>query len=251
MSVSSGAISLSVDDVGQKRKLFAVTTPSTSPSLQETTFEQINVTSANYFIISHQQLMQNASDGIDPVQAYADYRSADYNVAVFEIHDLYNQYNYGDPSALAIKNLMKEAVSLGNPEYLFLIGKTSDLKAAYYRTANPSIPVLVPTYGVPGSDALFTTGLKDAYVPAVPTGRLSAYNSEDVKNYLDKVKEMEALSYDELWRKHVLLLSGGKDALELSLFLSFVNGFKSVAESDFLGGKDFYQKEGVIRNRLH
>ena len=243
VSVSTGALSLSVDNVSVPRKLYVVTAPLPSPDLGEVQMDQINLSQANFYIISHNRLMQNASDGINPVQAYADYRSSDFEVALVEIHEVYNQFNYGDPSAIAIKNLMKAAVGSGEPQYLFLIGKTTDLKAAYYRTANPNVPMLVPTYGVPGSDALFSVGITDPYVPAVPTGRLSAYTSEDVKNYFAKVKAMELLPYDALWRKNILQLSGGGNTLELSVFAQYMEGFKNIAESDFLGGKTFKKQK--------
>jgi hypothetical protein len=241
VSATSGSVSLSVDNVTESRKLHAVSAPLSSPALAEQTFQPIGLSGKNYLIISHRDLMQNASDGKDPVKAYADYRASSYSVATVEIHDIYNQYNYGDPSALAIRNFLKHAIAVGNPKYLFLIGKTSTVDNAYYRTApGIAIPMLVPTFGKPGTDALFSVGLtKNDFVQEISTGRLSAYKSEEVKNYLDKVKEMEALPYDALWRKHIMQLSGGQNVIELSTYAAYINAFSNVAESDFLGGKTF------------
>ena len=51
----------------------------------------------------------------------------------------------------------------------------------------------------------FTAGLAGTtFEPAVPTGRIPALKPDDVAAYLNKVKEMEQLPYNELWRKNIL-----------------------------------------------
>lgn len=240
-TIESGAIYFSInDDPSVSRKILAVTNPIAVVGLKEAITTKLNPAQANYLIISHDKLRAAASDGLDPVQAYADYREADFDVHIADINDLFDQFNYGDPSPLAIKNYLKYASSIAERDYLFLIGKGLDLTFVPYRVLNYSTgevkPHFIPSFGVPGSDALFSVGLSDPMLPAIPTGRLNAQNSEDIKNYLDKVKAMESLPYDALWRKKLLQLSGGQTAAELSLFSSYIGTFKSVAESEYLGG---------------
>ncbi len=63
---------------------------------------------------------------------------------------------------------------------------------------------------MPGADMAFTAGLNGTtFQPEVPTGRLTASTSIQVASYLNKVKETEALPFDDLWRKNLLHLSEG------------------------------------------
>lgn len=242
-TIENGTIYFSIADPSFSRKHLAVTTPISVLSLKESIFEPIDpaISASNYLIISHEKLMIPASNGLDPVQAYADYREQDYNVLISEIHDIYDQFNYGDPSPLAIKNYLKYAISRSQIDYLFLIGKGMLLNYNFHRkstfTDGTTMHHYIPTYGLPGSDALFSVGLSDTYIPAIPTGRLNVRSNEELKIYLDKIKEMESLGYDELWRKNIIQLSGGQTLTELNAFAAYINAFKSVVESDFLGGK--------------
>lgn len=249
--IESGAIFFAVnEDPFISRKILAVTNPLEVENLKEAIFEPINPSGSDYLIISHSLLMMDASDGIDPVAAYAEYRETEFDVYLVEIGDIYDQFNYGDPSPIAIKNYLNYALSLSEVEYLFLIGKGMLLDYSIYREPNYASgtrkPHFIPTYGNPGSDALFSVGLTDNLIPAIPTGRLSAQTSEDVKNYLDKVKQMEALPYDALWRKNILQLSGGQTLPELNAFRLYIDGFKVTAESDYLGGQASNQGKSTV-----
>ncbi|MBY0436277.1 MAG: hypothetical protein K2U26_19450, partial [Cyclobacteriaceae bacterium] len=65
----------------------------------------------------------------------------------------------------------------------------------------------------------------------------TASNPTQVAAYLNKIKETEAMPFNALWRKELLHLSGGINAGEPVVFRQYVDGFKSVAEDVFLGGK--------------
>jgi len=110
----------------------------------------------------------------------------------------------------------------------------------FYRRNYQTEPVKdhVPTYGYPGSDIRFTSGLSGTkYEPSIPTGRVAANTPEVLAAYFNKVKETESLSYDALWRKELIHLSGGYEPVQQDLFKSYVNGFKTIAEGIYLGGK--------------
>jgi hypothetical protein len=122
---------------------------------------------------------------------------------------------------------------------LFLIGKGLDVNYGYRR--NPSAFTLykdlVPSAGYPASDIAYSAGLSGTPgVPAVATGRLTANTAGDVAAYLNKVKERDALTFDDLGRKRILHLSGGIEDHEPALFRDILEGFESVAEDVFLGG---------------
>ena len=196
--------------------------------------------------------MQAAGGISNPVKSYADYRASTagggYDTLVVDMDLLYNQFNYGIKSPLAIFDFMRFLVDGGEPQFLFIIGKGLGPNIPFHRDTDGVINItqfgidyeirdLVPAAGDPGSDMYFTAGLNGtSFEPAVPVGRLPARNSQQVLDYLEKVVETEALPFDNLWRKEVLHLSGGISASELVNFRNFMDQFKVVAEDDFFGG---------------
>ena len=230
-----------IENTATSRKILA-TSVFTTPPVKRVSFRNLVPASAEYVIISHKSLMKPAAPYSDAVKAYASYRaSADggsYDTLLVDMDQLYNQFNYGETSSLAIYNFMKYLVANGNPKFLFLIGKGLDVAYGYHR--NPSgfvLKDLVPTAGMPASDIYFTAGLKgNGYEPAVPTGRITASTPQDVAAYLNKVKEMEAQPFDGLWRKNLLHLSGGLGVGEPALFKSYLQELVPSAKSYYLGG---------------
>jgi len=213
------------------------------PIIEAVSFRQLN-TSANYLIISHSSLMKNAGGYNDAVRAYGGYRSTanggGFDTLVVDIQQLYEQFSYGEITPLSIYNFMEFMVDNGNPQHLFIIGKSLLVSYKFYRRPLTDFNYydLVPTAGQPGADATFTAGLNGTtYESAVPTGRLGASTPDDVINYLNKVIEHESLPFDKLWRKNLIHLSGGNSESELATFRNFVDGYKNVANGFYLGGE--------------
>jgi Peptidase family C25 len=214
-----------------------------TPPIHKVSFTPIEPNAYNYIIISHSSLMKPALGYSDVVQAFADYRASEaggsFQPLVVDIHQLYDQFNYGEISPIAIRRFMEYLATTNLPRYLFIIGEGLDIWYNYYRKPQQftAIKCLVPTAGYPGSDAFFTFNMAGATdEPAVPTGRITAMKAEEVAAYLNKVKEMESLPYDQLWRKNVLHLSGGIHPGEPERFKSYVQGFQKIAEGLHFGG---------------
>ncbi len=222
-------------------------------SINKAAFSNINPASADYLIVTHSSIQKNAGNYADPVQAYAAYRASaeggNFKTIVADIEQLYNQFNYGEVSPLAIRHFAQFMLDGGNPKFLFLVGKSLTPNTNYHRKDPTTVTVhdLVPTGGFPGSDAILTAGLAGSEDGAgIPTGRLNARTPAEVAAYLDKVKEQEARTLNSdlqetttreaLWKKNMIHLSGGVSVGELSLFKRYVQNFKEVAEGDFLGG---------------
>jgi hypothetical protein len=227
------------------RTLLVTASVKTPTVIKQVSFRKIYPAEHKYIIISHPLLRQPAGNYADPVKAYADYRASaaggGFDTLLMEIEQLYDQFNYGEISSLAIRRFMKFMIDGGNPEYLFIIGKGLDVSWNYHRNPNdPAFAVhkdLVPSAGVPASDMHFTIGLgSTTYEPAVPTGRISATSASQVAAYLDKVMEMEAQPFNDLWRKRLIHLSGGIAPGETTLFRQYLEAFELVAEDEFLGG---------------
>jgi hypothetical protein len=152
------------------------------------------------------------------------------------IQQLYDQFNYGEQSPLAIFHFVKFLNAVKIPRYLFFIGKGLEVNYNYYR--NPGAfsvyKDLVPTAGYPASDMLYSATMGTA--PTIATGRLSAATPQDVVAYFNKVKELEALPFNDLRRKNILHLSGGINEGEPQAFRSYLEEFAVVAKGYQLGG---------------
>ncbi len=214
-----------------------------TPTIRRVEFGNNQITGNNYIIISHPYLSQPAGAYDDPVQAYVDYRESveggGHNVYYADVTKLYDEFSYGEYTPLALKRFIKLAYDQANPDFLFLIGKSRRVDNDRWRLPDPTAGTqkhLVPTLGAPGSDLAYVTGLSGReYYPALPVGRLSVNEPENVAYYLDKVKEKENTLQDSPWAKNFLHFSGGTSTAEINLFRSFVEGFGETASSDFLG----------------
>jgi hypothetical protein len=210
-------------------------------TIKKVAFRKINPASHNYIIISHPTLRKPTSGYTDPVKAYAEYRAqpqgGQFDTLVVNVDDLYDQFNYGEKSSLAIYHFMKFFAASKLPDYLFLIGKGLDPSMGYSRSPN-SFPIykdLVPPAGNPGSDMAYTIGLSGSTDAAVATGRLSASGPQDVVAYLNKIKESEARPFDDLRRKNFLHLSGGLYTGEPELFKGYLAQDANIAKSFSVG----------------
>jgi hypothetical protein len=227
-----------ISGTNSSRKLYAAATFLT-PSIKRISFRQINPSAHDYVIITHPLLRKPASGYTDPVKAYAEYRAlpqgGGYDTLIINIQQLFDQFSYGEQTPVAIFHFVKFLKSIKAPKYLFFIGKGLEVNHNYYR--QPETYVLfkdfVPTAGYPASDMLFSA---QGEVVTIATGRLSAVGSQDVAAYLNKVKEHEALPYNDLRRKNILHLSGGINEGEPQTFREYLEGFADIAKDYQLGG---------------
>ena len=251
----SSTITAIVPNTNANRRIFLTSNPRSIIGIRQVSFANFNPTQVDYLIVSHPRLMQSAGEYNNVIQAYADYRASlaggNHRPLVMNILQLYDQFNYGETSPMAIRNFARYCYNFGQPKFLFLIGYSINLRpfdAAFgsiYFTdfdirSNPThfAQNLVPTWGFPGSDVPFTGGFDIySYAPAIPTGRLVARTPLQVANYLNKVKEHEEnFGKGDTWRKNILHLSGGIGAGEQATLASYLNGFAGIAQSDFLAG---------------
>jgi hypothetical protein len=86
-------------------------------------FRQISPSLHNYVIITHHSLRGPAVGYTDPVKAYAEYRSwpdgGGFDTLIVNIDQLYDQFNYGEPSPRAIFQFMKFLASVKLPTTCF------------------------------------------------------------------------------------------------------------------------------------
>jgi hypothetical protein len=153
------------------------------------------------------------------------------------VEELYLQYGGGvrkHPLAISrfCAHLLAEWPSA--PAHLFLIGKSIHEMTVSANTGARRDPALyernlVPTWGWPPSDAMFTAHLNaPAHLPLIPTGRLSAESPDQVTEYLAKVVQAESAP-PARWQKRILHFGGGGNAFEQGLFSNYLAQYAAVA----------------------
>jgi len=199
------------------------------------------VLKANYIIITHRSLWNEATD-------YSNYRAistvASFDTLLVDINDLYDQFCYGiRKNPLAMKNFAKYAYDMFNDTIkdIFLIGKgyraaESDPNTCYRKNASVYSQTLIPGLGSPPSDVLITK-FDTTYKQWIPTGRLAARNGAHVDLYLNKVEEYEnAQLTPQEWMKNVLHFGGGTDINQQNWLAAYLNNYKSIIEGPYFGG---------------
>lgn len=243
------------------RELF-ITSQSTSNIVTITTLEPVNFINygifpmeANFIIISHPSLF-NDGTGTDWVGEYAKYRQTlaggSWITRIVNIEELYEQFAYGvRKHPLAIRNFIKfvSTVWTQKPQHLFLIGKGRSYDEIRYNSGAYQ-QCLVPTFGnkgtrFGGSDNLLTA-TTTSITASVSTGRLSASSGNDVRIYLQKIKEFDDQQNkkgdpyqtvaNKLWMKEVLHMGGGNNLSEQQQFAFYLNSYKQELTCDSFGG---------------
>ncbi|WP_353721987.1 C25 family cysteine peptidase [Dyadobacter sp. 676] len=226
---------LLIDRNGQKINLLVsnqITTVAAN-KISNATFKEINPASYDYLIVCSNTMTSSA-------EAYATYRrdaspGKKYKPLVISIRDAYNQFNYGEPSPVAIRRFVDFMISDGKKDdkFLLLLGRSNTFPERMTR----EIPDEVPTVGYPGSDLLLTDGLAGAPddVPAVAVGRVAAISNQQVLDYLAKVQKYESQT-DLGWRKNVIHMNGGKSSTEINQFADYLNAISvDVTSNPFSG----------------
>jgi hypothetical protein len=191
----------------------------------------------DYIMITHASLMNEAI-------SYKSYRESAMGgarqVILADVQQLYDQFSFGiNGHPQSIRNFCKYLIDFQpvKPKDLFLVGKAISFLG--HRSHNYALD-LVPTYGYPPSDNLFTAGLTDSatFKIAISTGRLAARAPGDVAIYQSKVEEYESATKDE-WMKKVLHFCGGSTQSENDLLCGYLDEYKHIIEDTLFGAKVF------------
>lgn len=175
---------------------------------------------ADYIAITHPYFIPSTG-------AYLSFIEQTYGVstAVVNVHDIYDEFNYGFFAPEPIRDFLKAAVTnwkTPKPKTVFLIGKaTYDYYG--YKTRFFGVPRLenfVPSFGSPVSDPWFTiwdsTG---ANVPMLSIGRLPAKNISEFQIYSLRHQKYVTKGYDD-WNKQYIFFSGGASTSQSEITLS-------------------------------
>lgn len=189
----------------------------------------------DYIIISNTLLKESATE-------YGQYRSSElgggHRVMAIQIRDIYDQFNYGEPSPVAIHSFMRFMLRGGiriKDHFLLLLGPS----ITYPPYLRKELPDEVPSFGDPGSDNLLVAGINNTSpdLQAIPVGRIKAYNNSELLNYLEKVKSYENESRSIEWRKNVLHLSGGNSTSEINVLKGALESLAPLVRDSYFGGE--------------
>ncbi|MEM1220317.1 MAG: C25 family cysteine peptidase, partial [Bacteroidota bacterium] len=215
---------------------------------EEMNFIDYTLEDAEFVILTNPTLREGSTDW---VAEYAQYRSQEspttYTTYIVHIDDIYDQFGYGVVRhSQSVRNFAhyvdREWTDL---QYFFLIGKGreyKDVRLDWQVQQNYNSTFFIPTYGHPGSDHMMFANNLSA-LPIVPVGRLAAKNSEEVRIYLEKVKQFENQDNlnqtfaDRAWMKRVMHLGGGGDGFEQNQIRTSLRGMEDIIEQNRYGGE--------------
>lgn len=198
---------------------------------------------AAYLIISYDR--EEAGDA-DPYHNLFDAainlalaRDAVVPTRVFDVQDIYDEFNWGIIDPEAIRDFLKHAFStwsLVPPEYVLFFGDASwDYLGRSGPTAKKSF---VPCWGYPISENHFVELSDGDFFPDLHIGRLPVENSFQADNAVAKVLAYPApYQEDETWRKRALMVVGGFTDSEQTIFESHAESILTgyVLPAPFLG----------------
>jgi len=203
----------------------------------------------DYLIISHAQLFRTALS--NPVEAYRSYRAStqggSYDARIIDIEELTDLFGYGiRQHPAAIRGFLRYAMQrfARPPSKVFLIGKGLTYDQYRFNEGRPSTAsiALVPTFGSPGSDNMLASDTLGP-IARIDIGRLSVVHPDEVRDYLEKVKEQEDVFRvggqtvrDRAWTKNVVHAVGGSDPYLQGLLFGYMAAARTIIADNAFGG---------------
>lgn len=229
-------------------------------TLQPTNFADYENQEAQYIIITNQALFDDGN-GTNHVEAYANYRASiaggNYESLIVDIDQLYEQFAYGIKNhPLAIRNFGHYITDKwSDARYILLMGKGREynqMRTPADEVSSEALPMLIPTYGSPGSDNLM---LGDHRSPTtrIPIGRLSFNEGREIDVFLRKIKAFEAnvnlpqTIDDRAWMKRIIHLGGGDPRIQTQI-RNNLESMANIIENNQFGGdvSGFYKNSADV-----
>ncbi|MFA6216208.1 MAG: C25 family cysteine peptidase [Candidatus Omnitrophota bacterium] len=170
---------------------------------------------ADYIVITHSDFLE----GIKPLVEYR--ASQGYSVKVVTVDEIYDAFNYGVFSPVAIKDFLKYAYlnwQLPKPKYVLFVGDgTFDYKDQYQLGAKNLVPaylVYAGRFGEGPSDGWFAT-FEDSALPKMMIGRLPVNDTVQLQAVIQKIINYETAGYST--GNHLLVADGDEHKAYSSL----------------------------------
>ncbi|MCB0071287.1 MAG: hypothetical protein KDE20_07510 [Caldilineaceae bacterium] len=164
---------------------------------------------ASYVIVSH-------ADFLDAIQPLAEYRrTTGYRTKVVDVQAIYDVFNYGRPSAEAIRDFLRYAYASWPkpaPSHVLLVGDGTYDPRGYLADSAPTYipPFLVsvdPDLGETAADNRYAAIVGDDITPDLYVGRFPANSPADVTAMVNKTIAYETRSSGDGWQEHILFVT--------------------------------------------
>lgn len=163
-------------------------------------------------------------------QQLADYRASPegggYSTTVVYVQDIFDQFDYGRPTPVAIKRFLHQTQSWARvPQFLTIWGD-----ALYPDRSRPRQFWEIPSYGNTASDGWFgmhSAGFDD-WREIAAIGRIPIRTNEAGNLFVDKIRRYESTPLDS-WQKRAMFLVGGKSASEKAILQSATLNWSNLA----------------------
>ena len=181
--------------------------------------------SAEYVIITHNRFLESARQLLDHR------RSSGLAAELIDVQEIYDEFNFGLKSPLAIKNFLRYAFFNWNRsnrlKYVLLLGDAN----FDYKSTNPLVEDLVPTFlyqtqdfGASATDYPYGLVSGEDQIPDLFVGRIPAATNNDLNNAIAKIIEYETAAPNTSWRNQALFISGNdRSTFELANILGATN----------------------------
>ena len=211
-NIEFNAGNLTFNQAEAEHQQYIVTNQATINSVQEllSLYSPPNLLSSNhqadYLIISPQPFLE----GLQPL---LDYRSSQgYEVLLVDLQDVYNQFNFGIPHPIAIKNFFGYIYQYWGspaPQYVLLVGDGHwDLKNKRSPSEVYLPPNLVwvdPLQGEVDSLSDLVAVAGDDIFPDAMIGRMPVNDQDELAAYIDKTIQFEISSSE--WKRNLTFVA--------------------------------------------
>ena len=163
---------------------------------------------ADYLIITDNLFSQSC-------QRLKQLKEADgYRVEIVTVENIYDLFNFGTKSPLAIKDFIRYATAFWNSsyplKYVVFVGDASYDYKGLIRPGSDMVPTIMyqtEKFGASGSDYWYAL-LDDDYIPDVSVARIPARTVQELDNYLDKIETYSQSANIGPWRNTALFIAG-------------------------------------------
>jgi hypothetical protein len=254
VGVVSGGVSKFYLDASALQRDITVINPASINNLSNFTNIQFRdytntANQGDYIILTHKNYINASPNFINDYKSYrSSFAGGSHQPVVIDVAELYDQFGYGhEYHPISIKNFIAYANGIWTvkPKFLFIVGKGVGYAsyAAYKQSPATYTYPVVPTWGEPGADNLFSSFNNDQ-TPILATGRLSAWNNQEIGDYLKKVRDYEEAIKPltvptvehEFWKKTVLHVAGSSDIGLQNQLVETLNICKNIIQDTLIGG---------------
>ncbi len=229
VSAASGPANVSVSPSNANTPFWAVGQQSyKSPaSLQPDESSNWSVASAHgadYVILTTEALQSSA-------QSLAEYRrtQSGYEVAVVEVQNVFDEFDYGRPTPIAIRRFARTTQEWTTPPQFLTIFADAEFPIDP-GLSRPRADWSVPAFGYSVSDgwyAMQATGPND-WTEFLAIGRIPVRNNAQGELFVDKLSAYEN-SEPAAWQKRMLLMAGGTSESEQNSLQFYSNQWGELA----------------------